>query len=171
MRSWGAAPSLALLSFRAIALVERVDQQRRLAAAGDAGDAGEQPQRNFRRDVFQVVAAGVDHLDGAAMVRRLALGDRDRQFAGEIFAGQRLRIVHDLGGRALRDDMAAVHAGAGTDVEHIVGEPDGVLVMLDHDHGIAEIAQPLQCFQQPRVVALVQADRRLVQHVEHAGQP
>ena len=41
-------------------LVEGVDQQRRLAAAGDAGDAGEQPQRNFRRDVFQIVAAGVD---------------------------------------------------------------------------------------------------------------
>ena len=52
--------------------VERVDQQRRLAAAGHAGDAGEQPQRNFRRDVLQVIAAGVHHLDGAAMVRRLA---------------------------------------------------------------------------------------------------
>ena len=42
--------------------------------------------------------------------------------------------------------------------------------MLDHDHGIAEVAQPLQGFQQPRIVALVQADRRLVQHIEHAGQ-
>jgi len=54
--------------------VERVDQQGRLAAAGNAGDAGEQPQRNFRGDVFQIVAAGVDHLDGAAMVRRPPLG-------------------------------------------------------------------------------------------------
>ncbi len=43
--------------------------------------------------------------------------------------------------------------------------------MLDHDHGIAEVAQPLQGFQQPRIVALVQADRGLVQHIEHAGQP
>ena len=64
-----------------------------------------------------------------------------------------------------------MHAGAGADVEHVIGEPDRVLVMLDHDHGIAEVAQPLQRLQQPRVVALVQADRGLVQHVEHAGQP
>ena len=67
--------------------------------------------------------------------------------------------------------MAAMHAGAGADVEHMIGEPNGVLVMLDHDHGIAEVAQPLQRFQQPRIVALVQADRGLVQHIEHAGQP
>ena len=53
----------------------------------------------------------------------------------------------------------------------MIGEPNGVLVVLDHDHGIAEVAQPLQRLQQPRIVALVQADRGLVQHVEHAGQP
>ncbi len=68
--------------------IQRVDQQRRLAAAGDAGDAGEQAERNFRRDVLQVVAAGVDHLDGAAMVRRPPLRHLDRKFAGEILAGQ-----------------------------------------------------------------------------------
>ena len=53
---------------------------------------------------------------------------------------------------------------------HMVGGADRVLVMLDHDHGVAEVAQPPQRFEQPRVVALVQADRRLVEHVEHAGE-
>ena len=67
--------------------------------------------------------------------------------------------------------MAAVNAGAGADVEHPVGGADGVLVVLDHDHGVAEVAQPLQGFEEPRIVALVQADRRLVEHVEYAGQP
>ena len=38
-------------------------------------------------------------------------------------------------------------------------------------HRVAEVAQPLQRLQQPRVVALVQPDRRLVEHIEHAGQP
>ena len=47
---------------------------------------------------------------------------------------------------------------------------DGVLVMLDHDHGVAEVAQALQRVQQPRIVALVQPDRGLVEHIEHAGQ-
>src|SRR6202048_2255856 len=104
------------------------------------------------------------------MVRRPPLGNLDRQFAGEIFSGQRIRVLHDVGGRALGDDMPAMHAGAGADVEHKIGKADGVLVVLDHDHGIAEVAQPLQGFQQSRIVALVQADRGLVQHVEHAGQ-
>ena len=37
-------------------LVERVDQQGGLAAAGHAGDAGEQPERDLGRDVLEVVA-------------------------------------------------------------------------------------------------------------------
>ena len=52
----------------------------------------------------------------------------------------------------------------------MIGQADGVLVVLDHQHGVAEVAQPLQRVEQPRVVALVQADRRLVEHVEHAGE-
>ena len=63
-----------------------------------------------------------------------------------------------------------MHAGAGTDIDDVVGGADGVLVVLDHDHGVAEVAQPLQRFQKPRVVALMQPDRGLVEHVEHAGQ-
>ena len=67
--------------------VERVDQKRRLAAAGDSRHAGEQAQRDFGRDVLQIIAARVHHLEGAAMVRRPPLGDIDRQLAGEVFAG------------------------------------------------------------------------------------
>ena len=66
---------------------------------------------------------------------------------------------------------AAVDAGARADVDHVVGLADRLLVVLDDDHGVAGVAQVLQRGQQPAVVALVQADRRLVQHVEHAGQP
>ena len=85
-------------------------------------------------------------------------------------AGERVRVGHDVGRRALGDDIAAVHAGAGPDVDHVVGGADGVLVVLDHDHGVAEVAQAAQRFQQAGVVALVQADRGLVEHVEHAGE-
>ncbi len=63
-----------------------------------------------------------------------------------------------------------MNAGAGADVEHMVGGADGVLVVLDHDHGVAEVAQPFQRFEQARIVALVQADRRLVEHIKHAGE-
>ena len=128
-------------------LVERVDQQRRLAAAGHAGDAGEQAERNLGGDVLQIVAAGVDHLQRAARVLRPPLGDRHHQLAGEVFAGERARLGDQVVDLALRHDVAAVDAGAGADVEHVVGLADGVLVVLDHDHGVAEVAQALAAFR------------------------
>ncbi len=63
-----------------------------------------------------------------------------------------------------------MHAGAGADIDHVVGGADRVLVVLDHDHGVAEVAQPFQRLQEPRIVALVQADRGLVEHVKDAGE-
>ena len=63
-----------------------------------------------------------------------------------------------------------MHAGAGADIDHIVGDADGVLVVLDDDDGVAEVAQPPERVEQAGVVALVQPDRRLVEHVEHAGE-
>ena len=66
--------------------------------------------------------------------------------------------------------MAAVLTGARADVDRPVGGPDGVLVVLDHDQGVAQVAQPDQGLDQPPVVPLVQPDARLVQHVEHPDQ-
>ncbi len=63
-----------------------------------------------------------------------------------------------------------MHAGAGADIDHIIGGEHGILVMLDHDHGVAEVAQPPERAEQALIVALVQADGGLVQHIEHAGQ-
>ena len=96
--------------------------------------------------------------------------DRDRALAGQVLAGDRGRRRGDVGGRALGDDLAAVHAGAGADVDDVVGLADRLLVVLDDDDGVAGVAQVLQRGEQAAVVALVQADRRLVEHVEHAGQ-
>ena len=39
------------------------------------------------------------------------------------------------------DDLAAVLAGARPDVDDVVGDADGLLVVLDDDHGVAEVAQ------------------------------
>jgi hypothetical protein len=68
----------------------------------------------------------------------------------------------------LGDDLAAVDAGAGADIDHVIGLQNRVLVVLDHDDGVAEVAQALQRAEQALVVALVQADRGLVEHVEDA---
>ena len=77
----------------------------------------------------------------------------------------------DVRRRPLGDDLAAMHAGARADVDDVVGLADRLLVVLDDDDRVAGVAQVLQRRQQPAVVALVQPDRRLVEHVEHARQP
>ncbi len=61
-------------------------------------------------------------------------------------------------------------AGAGADIDDVIGGEDRVLVMLDDDDGVAEVAQAAQRAEQPLIVALVQADRGLVEHIEHAGE-
>ena len=40
--------------------------------------------------------------------------------------------------------FAAMHAGARADVEHVVRGADGFLVVFDHQHGVAEVAQVLE---------------------------
>ena len=90
---------------------------------------------------------------------------------GQILAGDAVRVGHDRFGRALGDDMPAMHAGARPHIDDPVGGADRLLVVLDDDDRVAEVAQPLQGREQAPVVALVQSDRRLVQHVEHPGQP
>ena len=61
-------------------------------------------------------------------------------------------------------------ARAGPDVDDVVRDADGLLVVLDHDDRVAEVAQALERRDEAPVVALVQADRGLVEHVEHADQ-
>ena len=42
--------------------------------------------------------------------------------------------------------------------------------MFDHQQAIAEIAHLFQRADQPGVVTLMQTNRRLIEHVQHAGQ-
>ena len=66
--------------------------------------------------------------------------------------------------------VAAELARAGPEVDQVVGRLDHLAVVLDQDQRVAQVAQVPQRREQPGVVARMQADRRLVEHVEHAGQ-
>ena len=61
-------------------------------------------------------------------------------------------------------------AGAGADVDDVVGEAHGLLVVLDDDDRVAEVAQAQERLDEAVVVALVQADAGLVEDVEHADE-
>ena len=67
-------------------------------------------------------------------------------------------------------DLAAVLARARADVDDPVGGADGVFVVLDDDERVAEVLELDEGVDEAAVVALVQADARLVEHVEHAGE-
>ena len=95
-------------------------------------------------------------------------GHLDLAPAGQVIAGDGMRAVHDVLHAAAGDHLAAVHARTGADVDDVVGGAHGVFVVFDNDEGIAEVAQVLQRPQQLFVVALVQADGRLVQNVQDA---
>ena len=123
---------------------------------------GAQPYSKLPNDKTETTAAG--HLRPPPGRRR------DRLAAGQVRPGRRLLVGQQALHRAAVHDVAAVLAGARADVDDPVGGADGVLVVLDHDQRVAQVLQPDQRLDQPVVVPLVQADGRLVQHVEHADQ-
>ena len=69
-------------------------------------------------------------------------GTVDGQRAAEELARQRLGRGHDALDRALGHDASAVFARAWAHVDDPVGRAHRVLVVLDHDQGVAQIAQP-----------------------------
>ena len=71
----------------------------------------------------------------------------------------------DVGERARGHHVAAVASGARSEVDDGVGRPDGLLVVLDDDDGVAAVAQRFQGVDQHVVVPGVQADGGLVQDV------
>ena len=73
-------------------------------------------------------------------------------------------------GRPGGHHLAAVDPGPGADVDDIVRGPHGVLVVLHHDQGVAQVPQVLEGGQQLVVVPLVQADGGLVQDIQHPHQ-
>ena len=95
-------------------------------------------------------------------------GDRNGLLARQVLAGERVGVLEELLVGAGVHHATAELPGAGSDVDDEVGQADGLLVVFDHDDRVAEVAQSLERGDQSAVVALVQSDRRLVQHVEHA---
>ncbi len=151
--------------------LQGVVDQRGLARTGHAGDAGQQARRDLQIDVLEVVAARAQQPQHQLRVGRVPMrGNLDGAASGQEIAGRRFGCGQDVLQLALRHHAAAVDAGTGADVDDVVGAADRILVVFDHDHRIAQVAQPHQRAQQALVVALVQADRGFVEHVHHPHQ-
>ncbi len=149
-------------------LVEHLVDQARLAAAADAGNADQLAEREAHVYMFQVVLGRVAHEQIVAVAGAAFGGDVDLLLAAQILRGQAVGAVHEVVGRRGADHVAAEFAGARPHVDDPIGRAHRLLVVLDDEDRVAQVAQIEQGADQPAVVALMQADARLIQDVEHA---
>ena len=147
--------------------VEHIDYQRRLTTAADAGDGHKLAQRNPHIDIAQVVLSRPADLQIVAIALAPDLWHFNAPFAAQILGGKTLLVFDKLLARFRGHHIAAMFTSAGSHVNYPVGGTNGILVMFDDQDGVAQVAHPLQGFDQPRVIALVQTDARLVENVEH----
>ena len=152
-------------------LVEHLVDQRALARAGGAGDRHQLAQRERHVHRFEVVLPGPAHDERLAVAFSPLLGGGDRSLAGKELPGRRRLAREHVIDRSLHHHLAAVDPGSGTHLHQVVGGADGVFVVLDDDDRVADVAQALQRGDHLHVVLRVQADARLVEHVEHPHQP
>src|SRR5882724_2255956 len=93
----------------------------------------------------------------------------DTQDTGEGLAGVGFSCASDEFGRALGDNAAAAFAAFGPEVDDPVGLFDDVEMVLDDEHGVAEINEALQDVEELSNVVEVQAGGGLVENVERAA--
>ena len=152
-------------------LVQNVIHQRAFAAAGNAGNASQQPQGKLHINALEVVLPRPLDDDGLAVAWTPLRRRRDALASAEISAGQRVFVGHHLAQAAAGDYFPAVFAGAGPEVNDVVRGPHHRIVVLHHDDGVAHIPQPGQRANQPMVVMGMQSDGGFVADIEDAGQP
>ena len=66
-------------------------------------------------------------------------------------------------------DSPAARAAFRAEVDHPVGRFDHVQIVLDHQHRVVLIDQPIQHGQQPANVVAVQAGRGFIEDVERVA--
>ena len=154
---------------------EDLKHERGLARATRAGDGGEHPEGKLYVEVLERavpdaaklkplfrLATAVFMLVGQHRIAGPPLGQKGPGDTG-LGGGQ-------LFGSSLGDNRAPLAAAAGAEVEAAVGGIDHIAVVLDHHDRVSEVAEFGQRRNQPVRIAGMQADRRLVEHVQHAGQ-
>src|SRR5712691_6610449 len=93
----------------------------------------------------------------------------DAEDAGEDLAGVGFFGAGYEFGRALRDDAAAAFASLGAEVDDPVGLLDDVEMVLDDEHGVAEIDEPLQNVEEFSYVVKMQSRRGFVENIKRTA--
>ena len=152
---------------------EHVVHQGALSGSANAGDADKSAQRkphiNLAQIIFRGTANNQPTLFGCG--HGALLGHINFQFASEIFRRHRPLGLSDFIQGAAGHQLTAVHARARPKIQQIIGGLDSLCSVFDDNDGIPDVAEPLKRGQQAGVVALVQANRWLVEDVDYPDQP
>src|SRR3989440_12804727 len=91
----------------------------------------------------------------------------DAAASRQVVTGYGVGIGHYIGGRALGHDFATMFPGSRTNIDDVVGRPHRVLVVLDNEQRITQVAQAYQGLNQTCIVTLVKSDTWLITDIEH----
>ena len=150
--------------------IENIVDERGFAAARNAGDDDEAAERKFDGDVLQIVLARAVNDELFAVAVAAPGGGLNRQASGKILAGERGGILAISRGVPAGNQLTTQPPGAGSEIDDVIGALDGLGIVLDHQHRVAEIAQAGERVEQAIVIARMQSDGRLVENIEHAAQ-
>ena len=156
--------------FRGERAIEDVMDESGLSRAADTGYHRERSEWNHQVDILQVVQACAGESQKLAVGLVAIVGNGDAQFPVQIAAGQRFVLAQHGGVRAGEKQMAAKLAGAGAQIDHGVCGFDGVGIVLDDQHGVAEVAERFKNVDQALRVARMQADGGLIENVQSADE-
>ena len=102
--------------------------------------------------------------------RRLRRRHRNRQFLPQVFRRQRSRLVHQPSSVPENTTRPPCSPAPRPEIDDVIGDLDHVGVVLDDQHRVALVAELAQDVDEPQVVARVQPDRRLIEHVQRADE-
>src|SRR6188508_114699 len=153
------------------AAIEDVGDETRFPGSRNTGHGHEQPEREVHRKVPEIVGLGsydpesFFRLGGSAAQRH-----GDPELATEIARRKRSGMLQHLCNGPLSNHLATKAPRTRAQIDQMIGRADGILVVLDHYHGVTEVPEFPERAQETLVVPLVQADARLVQDVENTHQ-
>ena len=149
---------------------ERLEHQRRLTRTRNARHRDQATARDIDFERFDGMDGIGRHADMAPVehfvishLRPQALGLR-AQKRGNAAVLRLLDLIHRTGG----DHITAARSGNGAHLDQIIGFRQYARVVVDNDHGVAVIHQIAHYAHQAVDIGRMQADRGLVQHIEHA---
>ena len=120
--------------------------------------------------MLQVVFRRAADGDEMAVARKAFLRYGNIAYAGKELPRDGILACADFVRRARDDEMAAVFAGGGAEIDDEIGGAHRVEIVFDDDDRVAKIAEACERRDELVVVPLVKADARFVQNIEDADE-